>query len=195
MKKIFFIFIASLLVTNVDAQPAAPAAAGKAGGKAGGGASRDWTIDARSFVNLLLTNSYKPDNGTATDQSGQAFDIEFGRNMGRIEFGPRFGYFNASETTASTRGTTVGGYFRFNFIPNRAGDTLVPYAKLYLLTSNQDTAGASFDITTVHSSIGATWFPVNDSLGISGFLAYRDSKLTGGKISGFSLSGTINVYF
>lgn len=188
---IFAFFIIMSAFSYAQPKPAASAASSS---KSGSG-SRDWVIDGKSFISLLLTNSVKHDNGAASDESGQAFDVEFGRNFGKMEFGPRLGYSNGSPTATAARSTILGAYFRYNLYPNRGGINLVPYAKAYLLVSNEDAAGVSTDRTIIALSTGATWFPLNDVFGISGYLAYQDSKVTGAKINGFLLATGLAFYF
>ncbi len=158
-------------------------------------AGRDWSVDGRSLVNILLTNSISYDNGTSENETGQELEVEFGRNLGVMEYGPTLGYANASSTVAPLRKTAFGGYFRYNFLENRPGSKYIPYVRVHLLMINEDRGGVTNDVTLIGLSSGLSWFPLNDVVGLSGYLAYQDAKITGAKINSLSLSTALTLYF
>lgn len=158
-------------------------------------AGRDWSVDGKSLINILLTNSVKYDNGTTDDQTGQELEVEFGRNLGTMEFGPYLAYANASSTVVPLKKTAFGGYFRYNFVDNKPGSKYIPYARIHLMLINEEKNNTKNDITAIGLSGGLSWFPLNDVVGLSGYLAYQDASVTNAKINSLSLGTALTLYF
>lgn len=161
-------------------------------------ADRSWVLDAGSLVSFLLSNSVKPDNGSSYNIDSQTIKIGFGYNTGNYEFGPILAYQNASANGVSEKTQTLGGYYRYNFIPNTTLDNVIPFAKMALTTSKVDNGAGTTDQLGWKLAGGATFFPFNDMIGIDGTIAYRDIKSTGnipGKITGLELGTAFNLYF
>ncbi len=180
MKKLLMVLIAAATVT-VNA------------------ADRRFVLDAGSLASFIISNTVKPDNGTSYNLDQQSIALTFGYNFTDFEIGPTFYYVNKSVAGSSTKSQGLGAYFKYNFVPNTNENAVIPFAKLKLVNETVESAGGSEEKNLQYQLAGgATFFPINDSVGIDAALAYRDVKDSGsipGKTSGFMLATAFNLYF
>lgn len=162
--------------------------------------SRSWTVSGDSLVQVLFANKVKNKNtGSSRDANGQIVELEFGYNGGVFELGPILTYGNTDNGTIVTKTSGFGVYGRYNFKENVAGTGIVPYAQLSILNEEVKVGGVKTDNFSFAIAGGATFFPINDVIGINGFLAYRDQdKKDAGidySVKGFELATSFNLYF
>ena len=165
-------------------------------------AERNWVLDAKSIATILISNDVKPDVGNSWTRDSQALDIIFGYNAGDMEFGPILGYSNVSANGNSTKATTLGGYFKYNFVPNVNVNSIIPFGKFALTSTNKETKNG---VSTSDEKVfgwklagGATFFPFNNLVGIDGMLSYVNDKDSGSAAtttSGVQLGTAFNLYF
>lgn len=159
---------------------------------------RKFVLDGTSLASFVISNTFKPDNGTSYDIDQQKLNIIVGYNMADFEMGPVFSYENTNDNSITTKSQEVGAYFKYNFTPNISGNSLIPFAKVNLSTLSKKNDLSETTAFQWKISGGATFFPFNDLVGIDGMLAYRDGKASGdipGKTSGLMLGTAINLYF
>jgi hypothetical protein len=165
-------------------------------------AERNWVLDAQSIATILISNDVKPDAGPSYTKDSQALNLIFGYNAGDMEFGPILGYSNISVSGNSTKGTTLGGYFKYNFVPNVNINSIIPFGKFTLTSTNNETKSGT--VTTDEKVFGwklaggATFFPFNNLVGIDGMLSYvnaKDSGSVANTTTGFQLGTAFNLYF
>lgn len=181
MKKI--LLITSLILSTVAAKASS---------------DKVWVLDAKSLVSFLIANSVKPDVGNSYDLNQQEIYLSGGYNMGWHEFGPIFGYKNEDQNQQAVKTTTYGAYYRYNFVANTFTEAVIPFVRGDLLMGKVEDAAGKHDDFTWKLKGGATFFPINNTIGLSGFLAYRDVKQSGaisGKVSGFELGTEFSLYF
>lgn len=175
---------------------AATSSGSSSSGSSAGG--RTWVLDATSLLSLLISNTAKPDNGSSYSIDRQQLNIGVGYNTGKYEFGPSVGFDNINQEGSSSKAQTIGGYFRYNFVSNLGAVNLIPFAQIALESKKiQSTAGNS-DQAGWTIAGGATWFPLNNFIGLNGWVGFRNTKTTGdvpGTVSGFALGTSLNIYF
>ncbi len=159
---------------------------------------RSFTISGDSLVSILIGNTIKTST-TSSNLNGQALRFEGGLNMGTFEFGPILSYNNRDNGTSVVKSTGLGAYGRYNFVDNKAGVAVVPFAQLKLESITKKDAGVSTDANAFLLSGGATFFPINDVIGINAQLYYQNSKETVSSLdtttTGFGLGTSFSLYF
>lgn len=161
-------------------------------------AERTWVLDAGSLANVVLSNSVKPDNGSSYNLDAQNLYLSFGYNAGEMEFGPILAYGNKTVNSVSTKTKTFGAYFKYNFVPNINANSVIPFAKIAIKSSDEETQTSTSKVFGWEVAGGATFFPFNNLVGIDGMLAYKNDKDSGdipGTTSGFALKTAFNLYF
>jgi hypothetical protein len=169
-------------------------------------ADRDWSINPTSLLLLTLNERLEPTQQgvKSQDVTEQNAVIEFGRNWGQLEAGPIFNYSLYKDDYYKNTATSFGAYFRFNFVENKTGEMLVPFARISYTGGDlkYETTGSPSRTTRTNDLRirgGVTWFPVNDFVAIEGFLDYREQQYrpetNDYKYSGLALNGAFVVYF
>jgi hypothetical protein len=161
-------------------------------------ADRAFTISGESLVNILIGNKVEV-GSSSSDKNVQRIQFAAGYNAGSFEAGPILVYSNEDDGTTVTKTSGLGAYGRYNFVENKKGVGIVPYGQLMLVSATTKVGGLSSDVFSYSLSGGATFFPINDVIGINGFLAYRDQKTSTNaadvKEKGFQLGTSFNLYF
>lgn len=163
--------------------------------------SRSWMVNPTSLISLI-SDTYKPDSGSSKNLSETHLFFEFGKNFQRWEFGPSLSYHTEAEccSDSTSAETAIGGYFRYNFIENVAGNMLIPFARVALLSVNYQNKTPDYSIngSIVRLRTGVTYFPTNDFVALEGALEYSDRSYSGEskyKYTGLNLKGSFVVYF
>lgn len=132
----------------------------------------------------MLSNVYKPDGGSTRNRHGQNLYFEFGRNFGFFEISPVIHFSSYDYESYKTDSLGYGLSGSYNFIENKIGNNLIPFAQLAVLkdkTSETWPSSSSNNDWTDESTIfnvgtGIKYFPFGQILSLETVLRYRTTN-------------------
>lgn len=164
---------------------------------AGGGGGRDNVIGFAGSVKMLEDDA----NGSKINTTEALITLAYGWNRGTVEFGP-IGILGMADRGGAAGNVTTfgaGGFFDFNFSPNRPGNDSIFGAGVQGTYQSTSGGGASSSVTTVVPSGFLKWFVLGRSSTALRFdLGYQYQSQGGGSsrtISGLIVGAGFGVYF
>ena len=145
--------------------------------------SRDWFVNPTSIITLIFSDKLKYDNSTERDRNRKIFYLSGGKNFGYFEVAPSIfiDFYDLDTRVAKT--TEYGLMSTLNFIENKAGNDMIPYAFLTYLRQNNtedwdntNTNDNHEQINTYNLGGGAKYFPFGQFLALDATLYYRSAN-------------------
>jgi hypothetical protein len=144
-------------------------------------------------------------NNSATSNSTTGFSAQgrYGWNLETFEFGP-LGEIDYSSTTGQSDRTLLGGgFFDFNFVPNKPGNEMIYGVGATADIGQVSSTKASIESTTSQFDLFAggnlKWFGLSDNVALRGDAGFSMTRTTfngqNTTISGLLIKGGLAFYF
>jgi hypothetical protein len=160
-----------------------------------GHVGRTWYVDPASFLSLIFHDTYKEEGLPSKTTHREGLYLAGGKNFGWFEVGPSIKfekYHGVSRTSVFSLGVNAA----YNFIENKNGNDLIPYANLKVLfekSYDHDSTPTDEHYKTYYLGGGVKYFPLGQILSLSAFLNYRivDGKIEGSSNYKFERNGVV----
>lgn len=136
---------------------------------------------------------------TKTELGGVESTFQFGFNKRDYEFGPEVSYLISKVDDEQTTTVSMGGFYYYNFLPNKPGAVFVPFAGGSLRLLSQDADSVKRDGVGASIKGGVRWFPINDHVCAIGELVFDYASLNSENVestaTGFTVRAGVGSYF